>query len=264
MHSREQPRPQAAHRDTPEAFQSNIEFLPMWKDTYILTGGYNVNGWLLKKSSPSDKGTCSPKDGCTRGLTGLDHTLTVIEPVRPTNNKFRPTKGRRASIWEWEHQVFDISLRGTKPDDNRVIILEDGGGWLPMKDISGFTTEMDKINRRQHPDCIAQIGPWFATHQRRGANIGYVEIDSDEEDIQPPIKQQEDARSTESESEEDTKLLDDIADESTRDSNAGGESGAFYGPLTPVPVAEGKGKAATTTETGHSSRVNIMIYNISI
>ncbi|KAJ5341261.1 hypothetical protein N7541_010385 [Penicillium brevicompactum] len=78
------------------------------------------------------------------------------------------------------------------------------------------------------------------------------------------MKQQEDARSIESESEEDTKLPDDIADKSTRDSNTGGESGAFYGPLTPVPVAEGKGKAATTTETGHSSRVNIMIYNISI
>ena len=129
--------------------------------------------------------------------------------------------------------MFDISLRGTKPDDDRVIILEDGGGWLSMKDIPGFTTEMDKVSRRQRPSCINDVTTIDSYHSidwssvcdppKKRKNIGYVEFDSDE-DTQPPIKQQKTARSTASESEEDTKLPDDAADESTKDSHADDES----------------------------------------
>jgi hypothetical protein len=93
----------------------NIEYVPVYKDTYVLTGGHNDSGWLLGDSYPSGADLnaerittwfraglviASPDLVSSPPPDGLD--VTFQNP--PPEQHEQPRQGRRAAVanaWEY-------------------------------------------------------------------------------------------------------------------------------------------------------------------
>ncbi|KAJ5362883.1 hypothetical protein N7541_003727 [Penicillium brevicompactum] len=184
--------------------QNNIRFLPVWRDTYILTGGFNLAGWLLKPNYPDDKNDKFARSGWLRaglvlaptltlssdGKTGLDCTLQTIDPVKPSRVRFEPNARRQASTWDWGYITHGVPLRGTAPGTERVFVIEAAGGWISMKDIPGFTEQVNKkiISRRPSSvDRVTELASytyleWCSIQSLPKRKSTQVEVDSSNED----------------------------------------------------------------------------------
>ena len=153
---------------------NNVRYLPVFKDTYILSGGFLQAGWLLGDSYPvsfkigqetvnwwftAGLVTAPPSVVSSPGLHGLDTTLQQMIP-----DTAQP--GTLTTTWKWAQHNQGVFLLGRHPP--RVLVLGDytcgyataSAETITPDDIANFTqikwSEVPAL-RREDTFTLAQM-----------------------------------------------------------------------------------------------------------